>query len=666
MKITYNNEKLKTHIKGLDKILFGGIQLQDICNPKDNTVPLKITICGERGTSKSLLGMQLLHGLTKSLRALKTPNCGKDDSWDLVAPIYVTNSKTKNFLSDLLLDTLISQYTNRIIEEHIEDETKWIDSDFCRSIFEIDDPITGKNCLLRSAFNPQTLDKYVAEGVLVYSNRTNGLHLLSSDGGRDLSDNLIAKRKFQQIDEYKDLKNPLSNDFFKVDICGKNEYNSFYISNLKDRVKIPCLLLDSQCKDIFRYEDDSNVLILIRIIRDESMLDMINSDLIIRLRTHEYPGNQYLMRQLSVLKSVLQSTAQGWHQYKRLDYGIEVYPSTHLVLQRRRHMNKELLRSHLNMFSETFAQFQEHKRDNTIDDFIRFTDYESKKAEYEQIRWEEHKEAGKRNECVSDILKDILTAERTEPFVTAFIGERNTYKRYLTLGSTFNASCHGEHTLKILLEKDSSIMRRRVECPVMRYLHRDEIEKCEIKKCKNCYERIHFKEIRMGCISPAELIYYIQKQIELSRKDKSKEITRIIIDDLMKIDFCFPLLKEDNLFLTTLISVCKEEGVDLLILCDRNASLAHELRAQSDNVICTEYKDDTFKLYIEKYAGYKNPSHIFACQIKDIDKLFYCESTGNEKSLQLNNKCIKGISVSSMSDYWTTCDTDKIIKYIRK
>lgn len=35
MKISYNNEKLSTYIKGLDKILFGGIQLQDVsCEKK--------------------------------------------------------------------------------------------------------------------------------------------------------------------------------------------------------------------------------------------------------------------------------------------------------------------------------------------------------------------------------------------------------------------------------------------------------------------------------------------------------------------------------------------------------------------------------------------------------------------------------------------------------
>lgn len=655
MKIFYKNEKLQTHIKGLDKILFGGIQLQDVCY-EGPTVPLKITICGERGSSKSLLGMQLLHGLTKSLRALNNPN----GDWKLVAPIYITNSKYKNNLSDLLLDTLISQYTNRIIEEHIEDNTQWSNSEFCRAIFNFDDNE------LRAGFDPKTLDRYVAEGELVYSNRTNSLHLLSSDDSRDSLKNQIAIRKHHVIEKYKDLKAPFSTDFFPIEIYGKEFREPFTVKKLEDYEKIPCLLFDSHLQDTIMYEDASNVLILIRIIRDESMLDQINSDLIIRLRTFEHPANGYLMRQLSILKSVLQNTAQGWHQYKRVDYGFEVYPSTHLVLQRRRHMNKELLRSNLSMFSETFAQFQEHKNNKNGDDFARFKEYETKKVEYEQKRWEEHKEAGKHNECVSDILEDILTGPRTEPLVTAFIGERNTYKRYLTLGSTFNAACRGEHTLKILLEKDSSIMRRRVECPVMRYLHRDEIEQCETRNCKSCYDRIHFKEIRMGCISPAELIYYIQKQIELSRKDKSNEITRIIIDDLMKIDFCFPILKEDNQFLTTLTSVCKEEGVDLLILCDRNASLVHELRAQSDNVICTEYKDDTFNLYIEKYAGYKNPSHIFACQITEIGKLFYCGSNNNKNLLQLNNKYIKGLNVCSMRDYWVTCDTDKIIKYLRR
>lgn len=56
----YNGEKIKTGITGLDKLLFGGLCLQSP-NPTEVDRPLTIAIYGDKGTSKALLAMQLLH-----------------------------------------------------------------------------------------------------------------------------------------------------------------------------------------------------------------------------------------------------------------------------------------------------------------------------------------------------------------------------------------------------------------------------------------------------------------------------------------------------------------------------------------------------------------------------------------------------------------------------
>ena len=52
----------------------------------------------------------------------------------------------------------------------------------------------------------------------------------------------------------------------------------------------------------------------------------------------------------------------------------------------------------------------------------------------------------------------------------------------------------------------------------------------------------------MGCISADELLYYLEEQLEIYFDKQGSKIKRIIFDDLQKVDFCFPLLKNNDLF----------------------------------------------------------------------------------------------------------------------
>lgn len=165
MKIQYHNEKLSTHIEGLDRILFGGIQLQnsveflaDSGSPK-STKPLTIVIQGELGTSKSLLGMQLLHGLTKSLRKLGDIKDDTDGAISLVSSVFYSENSNRENFSDMLLDMLISQYTSRIIEDRIIDESRWNGSLFSSAIFDIE-----KQSHAFTSLKYNELDRYIAEG----------------------------------------------------------------------------------------------------------------------------------------------------------------------------------------------------------------------------------------------------------------------------------------------------------------------------------------------------------------------------------------------------------------------------------------------------------------------------------------------------------------------
>ena len=77
IRIHYNNGKVRTGINGLDELLYGGLQLQTVTyqgkgEETSDVRPLTIYIVGDTGTSRSMLAMQFLHGITKSLMAMKT------------------------------------------------------------------------------------------------------------------------------------------------------------------------------------------------------------------------------------------------------------------------------------------------------------------------------------------------------------------------------------------------------------------------------------------------------------------------------------------------------------------------------------------------------------------------------------------------------------------
>lgn len=63
----------------------------------------------------------------------------------------------------------------------------------------------------------------------------------------------------------------------------------------------------------------------------------------------------------------------------------------------------------------------------------------------------------------------------------------------------------------------------------------------------------------------------LEEQLEIYFDKQGSKIKRIIFDDLQKVDFCFPLLKNNDLFFAALKNFCQKKGVDLMILCDKKA-----------------------------------------------------------------------------------------------
>ncbi|MBS6239670.1 MAG: hypothetical protein KH897_15205 [Bacteroides sp.] len=667
MRILYNNQKLKTHIGGLDDLLFGGLHLQTVV--QTNMVkPLNIVICGELGTSRSLLAMQMLHGITKSLYKLED-NAG--NGIELDAPVFYTQDKSEENVSDMLVDTVLSQCIGKVIEANITEKTDdkgneitWKGSLFCQTLFRVPPSTT-------LPIDLSSLDLYVANEILVYNSRTNSLHvgLPSTSVSYKSSDNpLIIERRHSTLgDFYYDMQYPiqrlgeLSAEFFPVFVKSEKNIKKSglfnHISGLGNK-KIPCLVLDKKYEpsDVVIAE---HALVVIYIENSGSDIDKYNADVIIEMRNYTDVRTNYLCNQLSIKKSVLQDTAHGWHQYKKRDYGIEVYPSTHVILQRRRHMPKGIQRAHAGILFETYQYFIDRQKDyNCVSSLSKYIDtYLQSSEECLRKNLDNLYENFSKSDCPEEILNDILVKESDcNSQITAIIGPTNSYKRYLALGGTFSACSHKEHTLHILLDKDDDLILKKMICPATIFKDPDSILQKKCVSCMECYKCIHFKEIRMGCISTDEFFYYLIQQLKVSleMKDKSQRIRRIVLDDLQKIEFCFPMIDKDSLFLSGLISICKDYAIDLFILCDKSSEKVNALRSNADNVICTDRNSEyNLDIFVERYAGYSSPSHIWGCHVTNIKDLFCCDAESKDKKkYRLNEKNLRGFKVCSLEKYW--------------
>lgn len=288
----------------------------------------------------------------------------------------------------------------------------------------------------------------------------------------------------------------------------------------------------------------------------------------------------------------------------------------------------------------------------------------------------------KRLSTPDDILGYLLAQKETAPSgkIIAIIGNSNTFKRFLAIGSSFCAAKKGYHTLFLTFDRLSSNLLQQMQCPALinkenglpcvetapnnrkegQIQYKDlsascssncSYDNCLLKSCKKCYDFLHAFNINMGCISSDELLYYLEEQLEIYFDEKGSRIKRIIFDDLQKVDFCFPLLRDNGLFFAALKSFCQKRGIDLIVLCDKKAELVNELISLSENVIYVNRENNPHEvsILIEKLAGNIRPSQIFKIKTKNIYTLFSCDfsdcSISESEQLEIEE-------IGTMINYW--------------
>lgn len=674
MYYNFQYNKIKTGILGLDKLLYNGLVI-----PKGNNIMLLIR--GDDDTEKTAFSLQLVQGLASSMST---------DS-DQRQIHYYSNYLDDDYLSDLELDMIIASSIQKLTSLSLQKNIN-LTSTFSSFFFDVannklkNNPSPYSGDLANDYSCP---DKMLCDEALYYNNRTNALHLRKAHGDKHTSteENVVFERKMDYLScymnepEIKNVENLLGTLFIENKIHKKTE-SLGEIENLlpADKENIVCVNLVNKMSaqiDGSTITHLSKVLkqyrISIVVIRKDVKFPEEDADMIIDMATTNDNFCGYLLHYISIYKSRYQSTVLGVHQYKRRDIGIEVYPSLHLYCQERRYLQRALVFTHSNVISETFQQFLEKNQEDS--NTFTYHDYLSQKDTISKGYFNALSPSAYKNFSIDKVMDTIFInpiknvqghgdsesalMKNENDFlygnnggITAIIGEPNTYKRYITFGSAFSSAYRKEHTLFLLLNKDYKIVRRRLQCPA----RHSKCKECTDTQCRQCYEYMHFMNIKLGCITAEEFMYYLFHQIKVGYGNS--HIKRIIIDDLQIVEHCFPFLFEESLFIPALIDECKELGIALYIMCDKSSSLVEKLKVLADNVVCTSRDSKGhLEIMVERYSGYNSlPSKIFSGLVCDPCKLFTCYeigSRGNRRTIfEFKATEIGKKNRVTMSDFW--------------
>ena len=451
------------------------------------------------------------------------------------------------------------------------------------------------------------------------------------------------------------------------------------IKTLRKRCLVSILVFDDRCNNI-----------------------SYDADIVIDMRRSTDAACEYTFHELQISKSVFQPTVLGWHQYKLRPHGIEVFPSLHRVMQRRNYLSYIADNTTQSIMDESYEEFLRsvkkvyEKKDYSYKEYIEGLEdrrdwllKEMYARHINNIDNEYNLPDSKEN-----ILNDVLFGKAQEFLfpkqeskrwkchkdITAIIGNPNSFKRVIANASIFDAARRGEHTLIILFDKEESDMCRQIICPAFyhekleesinwmsckgksngakRFVNHQlscktciENHSCKLKsQCSNCYKNVHFLGLRMGCLSADELFFILDDLLSL-KKDTKQVFTQVVIDDLQKVDFSFPFLKDTTLFLPALITLFRRHNVSAKILSDKMASLTTPLCSMADNVVCIKREEDdvnSMTLYIERNSTHAVPSQIYRYKIESVPDIFQCDKDG-----------IKGLFIKKQSFDKRTKDTEK-------
>jgi hypothetical protein len=548
-------EIIKTGIEGLDAILNGGIIYED---------SVVVIIRGRRGVFKTILGMQAMLGIQKS---------SEENHPQSEFPIrFYSLNKSDITLKRMLYGMVVSR--------------------------EVENIKKGRKNNLRSYLKGvgggyAAFEEDIRQQMLVFDSNT---------------DRFLRGEENSQItidyDKFKKLK-------LEMKGCGVTNSGSDYLQpslvdfaeKMQDIENLPkaeaggepphaCIVLDGisrmtdeelerlpmeTLKQVLRQRAKVSILIM----NDRKPLRNLDADIIIDMRQNYDTVHNYTFHELNIVKNVKGQFAFGWQKYKSMNGLLYVYPSIHRLLSQQYSVDNTFVQAistdgryaqpFADMSNDRVPPFSLGEGPVTPD----FPDRKISENERRDIPSEE-----------KYILPKLITPHKVEKGrVTTIIGNHNTFKRFLASITILN-SIMEEHEVLVLLLNE----RRRGMMDLIDKIRRD--AGINPEDAAEAYQHLFFWEVRMGCISPEELISFVLEYIQMRKAKCPKKRIDVFFIDIATVEQCFPMINSESLFIPTLSTLCRERKVDLYFVCNKHFSRRSTVCTVSDTLICTERNND--------------------------------------------------------------------------
>lgn len=249
----------------------------------------------------------------------------------------------------------------------------------------------------------------------------------------------------------------------------------------------------------------------------------IDCDICIELKKSCDNAEEYTYHELQISKCMFQTYAFGWHQYKLRDEGVVIFPSIHLLLQKRHYLPNRVHELGSSILENTYEQYLESKLHNdTVNGKLKdirpgqmrdyanefyFEDYQDSQEDVieDTLRWmtKEYIPTGTLEDQVNESRTEASGAHNPQSsynrlfssamfgFIepknesdqinrdddchiigvtnhypaTAVVGNPNSFKRKFILGHALHWAQKHEHVLFVLFDKNEEDLRKNMICP---------------------------------------------------------------------------------------------------------------------------------------------------------------------------------------------------------
>ena len=551
--------KIKTGIDGLDKIFYGGINLND------DAKGLVVVARGEHGVNKIHLAMQMCEGLRDGFSKIDDKDFGKHPLNVLIVSLNKDTNRLSNTYYDFYIQRLIRTVQTRLepeVEKEGVDKLNQINWEINENYNKITEKLCPKLASSSESGNVPLINQGVVtmmrQGIVYYSDRTHGIHLRCQENNRfDDLDTILLGRNSDWVDS-------------TMEFWGKESWsptNSLvaFRDMIKKVEKIEtdeycCILIDGLSRLTSDEIEQCPLRELSSLLHEKCKVGLItadekinshhfDTDILIDMQIKEEQESTFAYYALKISKCLYQKNVYGWHRYKMRNFGIEVIPSLKLQLSEPYHYEDSIAASSLTLPEAPFRYWINANKiayGKIVNSSDELKNYEDAYADY-------HDEGGQ--ECKSHFSKLVYgkLIRIESPF------DKDVFdivkKQYV---STVSEPQH--RLLYIDLNRDRLISKM-----VWSYMVDN---KFDLK----ILDLIHCCNINPGYIHADEFLYLIDQFIQVVVRlikgcnTEFQEVpvgwfyryVHLVIGDINRVNFEYPYLNHNNMWLPAISEFTKK------------------------------------------------------------------------------------------------------------